>query len=191
MRKNRFLPALIIAVGALMIAASVTYFAVIGIRTAGMKKENGILLDRLNTLIPDPRPGVIEEGRDTIMPALEVDGTDYIGILTIPAYKTEIPVASVWNEEKNRGIITRYYGSLTAYDLVLGADNVNGLFGFSKEITGGDSVFFTDTEGIIYTFTVEDVIHTKSITKDIITFEGLTIFVRSRSGSDFIVVYCK
>lgn len=191
MRKKRFLPAIIITAGALMIAAAVAYFAVNAIRTANAKKESAAILDRLNTLIPDPHPGVIEEGRDTIMPALAIDGTDYVGILTIPAYKTETPVASVWNEEKNSGIVTRYFGSLPAHNLVLGADNSLGLFGFSESITGGDSVFFTDTEGIVYSYVVENVIHARKITGENVSYTGLTIFIRSRGSSDYVIIYCK
>ncbi|MBP5270905.1 MAG: hypothetical protein ILO42_08110 [Clostridia bacterium] len=191
MNKKRVLPAIILLVGALMIAAAVTYFAIDAARANKTKKNNEILLDRLNTLIPEPHPGFVEEGRDTIMPVLNVDGVDYIGILTVPAYKAEIPVASVWDDERNKGVFTRYFGTLPAHNLILGADNALGLFGFSGEITKDDSVFFTDTEGIVYSYKVEDVVHVNRISKEEMTYTGLTIFIRSRTSSDYVIVYCK
>ena len=191
MHKKRFFPVLLLIIGALLILATIAYFAYNAIKASQIRKNNEVLLDKLNTLIPDPHPGVIEEGRDTMMPVLSVEGVDYIGIITIPAYEIEIPVASKWDEEKNKGILTKYYGSLSAHSLILGADNALGLFGFSGQITKDDNVFFTDTKGTVYTYSVDDVRRVKKITLDDISYDGLTIFIRSRSSSDYVVVYCK
>ena len=193
MKRNKriILPIIILLAGVLLISAVVAYFAVTAVRSSAAKKSSDQILDRINSMIPDPRPGIVEEGRDTFMPVLSIDGTDYIGILTVPEYKTELPVASVWNEKESKRIITRYYGTLQENNLVLGADNAYGLFDFSKEITKDDRIFFTDTEGIIYSFIVEDVIHTNKISAEKLTYDGLTIFIRSKASSNIIIVYCK
>jgi len=189
--KSKILPVIILLAGVIMISAVVAYFAITAVRASGAKKDSEQILHRINSMIPDPRPGIIEEGRDNFMPVLSIDGTDYIGIIAVPAYKTELPVASVWNEKNSKRLVTRYCGTLQENNLVLGADNAYGLFDFSKEITKDDKVFFTDTEGIIYTYIVEDVIRTTKLSSEKLAYDGLTIFVRSKASKDVIIVYCK
>ena len=189
-KRLRF-PVIILLAGVLLIAAVVIYFSVNAIESAKARKQNEQILDRINTFIPEPHQGIVEEGRDNFMPVLSIDGTDYIGIITVPAYNTELPVASVWNEKNSKRLITRYFGTLQEGNLVLGADNAYGLFDFSKEITKDDRIFFTDMEGIIYSYVVEDVIHTRNISEENLTYDGLTIFIRSKASSNCIVVYCR
>ena len=66
------------------------------------------------------------------MPVTEVDGTSYIGVLTIPALDLALPVQSEWSYPALRRTPCRYSGSAYRDDLILLAHNYESTSGGSS-----------------------------------------------------------
>lgn len=79
------------------------------------------------------------------------------GILTIPAIDLEMSVFDTWNEEYLRQSVCRYYGSPYTEDFVIAGHNYRSGFGKLKDLQPGDEVYFTDMNGIVTHYTVEEV----------------------------------
>lgn len=88
------------------------------------------------------------------MPAAEVDGHEYIGILAIPDLGLELPVMSRWSYSNLKIAPCRYTGSAYLDDMVIAAHNYTRHFGRLKELSGGETVTFTDADGNIFTYEV-------------------------------------
>lgn len=126
------------------------------------------------------------------MPAVEVDGHEYIGVLTIPDLDLELPVMSRWSYPGLKISPCRYTGSAYLDNLVIAAHNYTRHFGRLKELSGGETVIFTDADGNIFTYKaalVETLMPT-----DIEEMENgdwdLTLFTCTVGGSYRVTVRC-
>ena len=93
---------------------------------------------------------------DMEMPTQTVDGTEYIGILSIPALELELPVISRWSDSGLRLAPCRYSGSAYRDDMVIAGHNYVTHFGGLKRLSAGDTVTFTDMRGNIFSYTVAE-----------------------------------
>lgn len=126
------------------------------------------------------------------MPAVEVDGHDYIGVLEIPALELELPVMSTWSYPNLKIAPCRYTGSAYLDDMVIAAHNYSQHFGRLKELSGGETVIFTDADGNVFTYEVA-LVETLMPT-DIEEMESgewdLTLFTCTIGGSYRVTVRC-
>ena len=123
----------------------------------------GEALRELETLRPE-EPETVEEteipdylldpGRE--MPAVEVDGKRYIGVLELPSLGLELPVMESWSYPNLRVAPCRYGGSAYQDDLIIAAHNYASHFGRLKELKIGDEARFTDTEGNLFRYAVAE-----------------------------------
>lgn len=90
------------------------------------------------------------------MPVVQVEGRDYIGRLSIPVLELELPVIDTWDYPALQIAPCRYAGSVYTDDMVIAAHNYASHFGRLKELSAGDAVSFTDVEGNVFVYTVED-----------------------------------
>ncbi len=90
------------------------------------------------------------------MPAVRIDDREYIGVLSIPALGRELPVISAWDYPSLRVAPCRYTGSAYTDDLVIAAHNYASHFGRLRELSQGDSVRFTDTDGNVFDYVVSE-----------------------------------
>lgn len=81
------------------------------------------------------------------MPAMEIEGGPYAGVLSIPKLELELPVMAQWDYEKLKLAPCRQFGSVQTGDLVIAAHNYQNHFGRLPELEAGDGVTFTDMEG--------------------------------------------
>lgn len=88
------------------------------------------------------------------MPAVAIDGYDYIGTLTIPALNLELPVMDTWSYPRLKLAPCRFDGSAYTGDLIIAAHNYQRHFGRIKSLQAGDTVIFTDTEGNVFRYAV-------------------------------------
>ena len=127
------------------------------------------------------------------MPAVEVDGHDYIGVLEIPALELELPVMSTWSYPNLKIAPCRYSGSAYLDDMVIAAHNYSQHFGRLKELSGGETVIFTDADGNVFTYEVA-LVETLMPT-DIDEMESgewdLTLFTCTIGGSSRVTVRCE
>lgn len=130
---------------------------------------------------------------DTLeMTEVEIDGYAYIGYLKIPALELELPVMSGWSYDQLKIAPCRYYGSVRGEDLVLLAHNYWKHFGRIKELTEGDSVFFTDMDGVTYEYTVaaKDILEPTAVEEMTAGEYDLTLFTCTPGGASRVTVYC-
>ena len=88
---------------------------------------------------------------------VEIDGSLYDGILSIPAIDLEMAVYDAWNDTYLRKSICRYYGSTYTNDLVIAGHNYRSGFGKLKKLNPGDDVFFTGVDGTVTSYVVKQV----------------------------------
>lgn len=105
-------------------------------------------------------------GSDSLeMAVAEIDGYDYIGYISIPALGLDLPVMSSWSYEQLRIAPCRYYGSTKTGNLVIAAHNYSRHFGNIKNLSQGDAVSFTDMEGTVTRYEVDEVFIRERLTQ--------------------------
>lgn len=89
-----------------------------------------------------------------------IKGKAYIGYLTIPDLKLELPVLSHWSYEDLQTAPCRQCGTTGGNDLVIAAHNYPKHFGTLKTLNPGAAIQFTDMDGLVTSYeaaTVEPV----------------------------------
>lgn len=91
---------------------------------------------------------------DLIMTEKEIKGHMYIGYLSIPDLKLDLPVMSEWSYYKLRTSPCRYSGTTRGEDLVILAHNYQSHFGQISKLQEGSEVYFTDMDGKVWRYEV-------------------------------------
>lgn len=94
---------------------------------------------------------------DLSMTVKEIDGFDYVGYLTIPDLKLELPVMSDWDYNKLKYSPCRYSGWAGDCDMVIAAHSYRKHFAKLTELELGARVYFTDMNGYVYDYEVGDI----------------------------------
>lgn len=97
-------------------------------------------------MLPEESPGE--------MPAVQLDGYNCVGILSIPVLELELPVLDDWDYDKLQKAPCVYYGTCYGTDFVIAAHNYDAHFGRLSQLQAGDLVLFTDTRGVDYCYEV-------------------------------------
>lgn len=126
------------------------------------------------------------------MPVKDVDGTNYVAMLNIPALDLELPVASVWNYSILRASPCRYVGSAYLNNMVIAAHNYDAHFGRLYTLSAGDSVFLTDMDGNIFCYEVAEITTLEATAVSEMTGSGydLTLFTCTVGGYARVAVRC-
>lgn len=129
---------------------------------------------------------------DPTMSEIEIDGNMYIGTLYIKSLHLSLPVMSSWSYSKLKIAPCRYAGSTKTNDLVIAAHNYTRHFRRLKTLSEGDTVFFTDADGISTEYVVSAVEILRSTdVKDMTAGEyDLTLFTCTYGGRDRVTVRC-
>lgn len=138
--------------------------------TAGQKAE--ILMAELESWMqeqePEEKPLIAQELQrlpteelapeqpelDPELPVASVNGYDYVGYVELPALELKLPVLSQWDYDRLQVAPCRQHGSSRTDDLVIAGHNYRTHFAALKELTEGDTVIFTDVDGIINSYHV-------------------------------------
>ena len=118
-------------------------------RRAGQEAES-LLEDVRSTMAANADPEPQEE------PAEEIT-YDYAGVIAIPDLSLELPVIDQWNYARLKVAPCRQSGAAADGDLVIAAHNYKSHFGYLDRLEPGASVIFTDMEGTVYRYAVEEV----------------------------------
>lgn len=127
-----------------------------------------------------------------IMTEVVINGYPYIGYLSIPKLELELPIMADWTYNRLRIAPCRYTGSVRGEDLVLMAHNYSTHFGGLSKLTEGDSVLFTDMDGIVTVYQVmeQDVVEPYAV-EDVTSGDyDLTLFTCTYGGKSRVTVYC-
>lgn len=130
---------------------------------------------------------------DMEMPVENIDGLDYIGIVEAPSIELSLPVVSQWSYAALKSAPCRYSGSAYKDDMVVLAHNYSTHFGRVKDLLPGDTVYFTDMDGNVFTYTVVE-LETLSPTaiEEMVTGDwDLTLFTCTKGAKLRIAARCE
>ena len=142
---------------------------------------------------------VLQPGLDPDQPMTEVelDGWNYIGYLSIPSIGLNLPVMSEWSYAGLKIAPGRYSGSTYADNMVVCAHNYAKHFSPIKWLAEGAEVYFTDMDGMRWSYEVSAVetIQPTQIEKMTEKTEDsenwdLTLFTCTTGGSARCAVRC-
>lgn len=124
---------------------------------------------------------------------VEIGGYEYLGYLSIPALKLRLPVLSEWDDARLKIAPCRYYGSVETEDLVICGHNYTSHFGRLKALKPGDLVQFTDLNGNVTTYRVEDIetLGPNQVKEMIGSGYELTLYTCTYGGRSRITVRCR
>lgn len=130
---------------------------------------------------------------DMTMKEKMIDGYAYIGYLTLPKLGLELPVMADWDYTRLRIAPCRYTGSTRSDDLVIMAHNYVSHFGGLSALSEGDSVYFTDMDGITgsYQVTALDVLNPTAVEEMTAGGYDLTLFTCTYGGKSRVTVWCE
>lgn len=126
------------------------------------------------------------------LPAVEIDGYEYVGCVSVPTLKLELPVMSEWSYPRLKIAPCRYYGSAAEKDLVIAAHNYPRHFGNLSKLKEHDEVIFTDMNGTEYHYEVEvvDVLAPEALEEMTNAGYDLTLFTCTYGGANRVTVRC-
>ena len=135
---------------------------------------------------PSPTP------LDPEMPVVMLDGYEYVGYVEIPVLGLKLPVMSEWDYTRLRVAPCRQFGSSRTDDLVIAAHNYENHFGRLKELSKGDTVIFTDMEGLVNTYCVEKIETLAPDAVDAVQNSGydLVLYTCTKGGKTRVTVFC-
>ena len=126
------------------------------------------------------------------MPVVEIEGYGYIGYLSIPELGLELPVMDQWDYNRLTKAPCRHFGSARTDDLVIAAHNYENHFGRLKELSEGDTVIFTDMEGVVNTYSVKKIETLNPNEVDAVQNSGyaLVLYTCTKGGKTRVTVFC-
>ena len=142
---------ILISLGAVLILAALLLFLHNRSedRRAGQEAES-LLEDVRSSMAANADPDPQEE------PVEEIT-YDYAGVIAIPDLSLELPVIDQWSYARLKVAPCRQSGAAADGDLVIAAHNYKSHFGYLDRLQPGASVIFTDMEGTVYRYAVEEV----------------------------------
>lgn len=118
-------------------------------RRAGQEAES-LLEDVRSSMAANADPEPQEEPAEEII-------YDYAGVIVIPDLSLELPVIDQWSYARLKVAPCRQSGAAADGDLVIAAHNYKSHFGYLDRLEPGASVIFTDMEGTVYRYAVEEI----------------------------------
>lgn len=126
------------------------------------------------------------------MPVREIDGQEYIGVLSVPSLGLDLPVLSEWSYPKLKIAPCRYHGSAYTHDLIIAGHNYRKHFSPIKSLEPGERIVFTDVEGNQFFYQVDTVeILRKTAVEEMEAGEwDLTLFTCTYGGQTRFTLRC-
>ena len=129
---------------------------------------------------------------DEEMTVGEIDGYGYIGYISIPALDIDLPVMSECDYKRLKISPCRYYGSTKTDNLVIAAHNYKVHFGYLGNLKQGDTVIFTDMDGVVNSYRVDsaELLMPTDVDKVKNAGNDLILYTCNYGGRKRIVVRC-
>ena len=176
----------------LLAALALTAYNLWDQHRAGVQAQQ--VLEQLSGAVQQPQQGLPDYllAPEMAMPAMEVDGELYIGVLEIPALGLVLPVMSEWSYPRLKIAPCRYTGSAYTGDLVIAAHNYRSHFGQIKKLAIGEKIYFTDIEGNRFSYEVGEmeVLDPAAVESMTQTQWELTLFTCTLGGENRVALRC-
>ena len=132
------------------------------------------------------------EPEDFAMTETVIDGYSYIGYLSMPTIRRELPILADWDYDLLKKAPCRFSGTLRGNDLVLMAHNYRSHFGKLSELRLGDQLTFTDMDGIVtvYEVVAKDILAPSDVEELTAGVYDLALFTCTYGGQSRVTVYC-
>ena len=129
---------------------------------------------------------------DPEMPVVTLGGYEYVGYVEIPTLGLKLPVMAEWDYTRLQIAPCRQFGSSRTDDLVIAAHNYDTHFGKLRELSEGETVLFTDMEGIVSTYYVEKLETLSPDAVDTVLNSGydLVLYTCTKGGRTRVIVFC-
>ena len=133
-----------------------------------------------------------QELSDNKMTYTEINGYDFIGYLSIPVLKLELPIMSDWDFERLKIAPCRQFGSTGGGNLVIAGHNYTRHFGYLQKLKTGDLVLFADMEGVMNTYEVKavEVLQPSAVDEVKNSIWDLTLYTCTYGGKSRVAVFC-
>lgn len=150
------------------------------------------ILLQLEEAVGQSAEGILPDPYDGEMTEAVIDGYAYIGYLSIPSLGLELPVMSEWDYDRLKIAPCRYTGSTETNDLVIAAHNYSRHFGKIKTLQIGDNISFSDMDGRVSSYVVEEVsVLNPTAVEEMTSGEfDLTLFTCTYGGKSRVTVRC-
>lgn len=123
----------------------------------------------------------------------QIDGSGYIGYITIPKLELELPICSELDDEALKRTPCCMSGSYKTNDLIIAGHNYKQHFGRLKLLKPDDIICFTDMNGTttIYTVSEIEVLGGYQVEEMLSGEWDLTLFTCTYSGQERLTVRCE
>ena len=97
-----------------------------------------------------------------------------------------------WDYDRLKIAPCRQFGSTRTDDLVIAAHNFESHFGRLKELTGGETVIFTDMDGVVSTYSVTrlETLNPNSVEAVQNSGHDLVLYTCTKGGKTRVTVFC-
>lgn len=189
--RSKIIGAVSILAGAALILTSTVMLTVRFREKQATAVDVAAVISKIEKILPERNAGIIEQRTNSDMPALEIDGTDFIGLLELPGRNISLPVSNSWGNKDFGYRPARYTGSIYDGTLVIGGRYEAGNFDFADKLDIGEEITFTDMTGGVFRYTVEKITHSDNAKTETLTGgDGeLTLFVKKEST--FLLIHCR
>ena len=145
---------------------------------------------KLEQLMPPATEGIADMYSSAEMPAMAMDGTDWIALLKAEKYGVMLPVAAGWDKKAAAEYPCRFAGSCYDGSMVIGAGE--NLFGFLAQLDMGDKITVADMLGAQFNYTVEKIVRSDSAEAEKLTAGDypFVLFTFSSRENKYIIVNC-
>ena len=141
---------------------------------------------------PEDAPAAQQPQTVPEMTEVIIGGHAYIGYLYLPTLDRELPVMSEMSYAKLNLAPCRQQGTVLGGDLVISAHNYSYHFGSLDKLKIGDSLSFTDIDGIRYSYTVEELLTVKPTEVEAVMESGydMVLYTCTYGGGSRLAVFC-
>lgn len=156
-------------------------------------KKAGETADRLLNAVVENQDESSYDTNEKSERIAEINGIEYIGVISIPAYNISLPVQSDWSLAKLKSSPCRYSGSVNSGAMIICAHNYQSHFGKLKYVQAGEKITFTDMMGMTYTYTVSEIELVNGYDVEEMKHNDgwdLTLFTCNYSGRQRITLRC-
>lgn len=187
---------LLMSFGVLLILISLAMTAYNYTLEEKAEKISSQIIQELNITVSDESNSEIpyyEINSDIQMPVISVNGESFVGTLEIPVLNLELPVIETLTYSALKKAPCVFEGTPYKNNLIIGAHNYKSHFAYLKNLSAGDKVIFTDTDGNVFTYSVLYIeILDKNALESLRDGEwDLTLFTCTYGGSQRVTVRCK
>ena len=130
--------------GLLLIIMCLVFALTTVFKTKQAQKETPIIVEIINNSLPDRNSISIDEYAGHDMPAIELDGTDYIGLIEVPRFSIQLPVQGDWENKDLAKGPCRFWGSIYNSNLIIGGENQQAQFEFCQQVDIGEKINIID-----------------------------------------------